>query len=71
MFHGILKIRVGWVLEAIKMYVKMFPNENQSRAMQTIECYSPYEVRQLLQQVFTVSEWAQEREYAENETDVL
>lgn len=62
MFKGILKIRVGWVLEAIKLYIQMFPPSKDDTNVNTIESYSPYELRQLLQQVLTVSDWAQDRE---------
>lgn len=61
MFKGILKIRVGWVLEAIKLYMQMFPGD-KSLETYPIESYSPYELRQLLQQVLTVSDWQQEKQ---------
>ncbi|XP_059060588.1 probable phosphorylase b kinase regulatory subunit beta isoform X2 [Achroia grisella] len=56
MFRGILKIRVGWVLEAIRIYLQLFPAE--MRADDTLESLSPYKLRTLLQRVFTVSDWA-------------
>lgn len=59
MFRGILKIRVGWVLEAIRIYLELFPNEK--RADGSLESLSPYKLRTLLQQVLTVSDWAEER----------
>ncbi|XP_049964722.1 probable phosphorylase b kinase regulatory subunit beta isoform X1 [Schistocerca serialis cubense] len=52
MFKGILKIRVGWVLEAMKLYLQM---KSDSKPL---EHHSPYEVRTLLQKVLTVREWA-------------
>ncbi|KAG5327104.1 KPBB kinase, partial [Pseudoatta argentina] len=53
MFKGILKIRIGWVLEAMKLYLQMFVKNTKP-----IENYSPYEVRQFLIKVLTVKEWA-------------
>lgn len=52
LFHGVLKIRVGWVLEAIKYYLKIFGLNKK------IEDHSPYEVRQLLFKVLSIKEWA-------------
>lgn len=53
MFKGILKIRIGWVLEAMKLYLQMFVKNPEP-----IENYSPYEVRQVLIKVLTVKDWA-------------
>ncbi|XP_075211939.1 putative phosphorylase b kinase regulatory subunit beta isoform X2 [Lycorma delicatula] len=53
MFKGILKIRVGWVLEAIKLYLEM-----NGKDPKTLENHSPYEVRQLLFKVLSVHKWA-------------
>ncbi|GAB1864735.1 Phosphorylase b kinase regulatory subunit [Camponotus japonicus] len=53
MFKGILKIRIGWVVEAMKLYLQMFVKNAKP-----IENYSPYEVRQFLIKVLTVKEWA-------------
>lgn len=61
MFRGILKIRVGWVLEAIRIYLQLFPEEKRAEA--TIESLSPYKLRTLLQKALTVSDWAEERGY--------
>ncbi|XP_013133618.1 PREDICTED: probable phosphorylase b kinase regulatory subunit beta isoform X3 [Papilio polytes] len=58
MFRGILKIRVGWVLEAIRAYLRLSP---EPRARAPLESLSPYRLRTLLQQVLTVSDWAEER----------
>ncbi|GFG40372.1 hypothetical protein Cfor_00569 [Coptotermes formosanus] len=52
MFKGILKIRVGWVLEAMKIYLQMTSDSKP------LENHSPYEVRQLLHKVLSVREWA-------------
>lgn len=52
LFRGILKIRVGWVLEAIKYYLRICSNEKK------IENHSPYEVRQLLYKVLSMKEWS-------------
>ncbi|RZC40824.1 phosphorylase b kinase regulatory subunit beta [Asbolus verrucosus] len=51
LFRGILKIRVGWVLEAIKVYLDIFGDSRK------IEDHSPYEVRQLLYKVLSIKEW--------------
>ena len=61
MFRGILKIRVGWVLEAIRIYLQLFPDEKRADA--TLQALSPYKLRTLLQRVLTVSDWAEERGY--------
>ncbi|XP_066584416.1 probable phosphorylase b kinase regulatory subunit beta isoform X2 [Prorops nasuta] len=53
MFKGILKIRIGWVLEAMKLYLEMFVKDKKP-----IETYSPYEIRQFLIKVLTVKDWA-------------
>jgi phosphorylase kinase alpha/beta subunit len=52
-FRGILKIRVGWVLEAMRLYLNIMGDEGAD-----IDSLSPYQVRQLLQKVVTVSQWA-------------
>ncbi|XP_066991730.1 probable phosphorylase b kinase regulatory subunit beta isoform X2 [Anabrus simplex] len=52
MFKGILKIRVGWVLEAMKLYLTMVSDSKP------LESHSPYEMRTLLQKVLSVREWA-------------
>ncbi|RZF33916.1 hypothetical protein LSTR_LSTR012258 [Laodelphax striatellus] len=49
MFKGILKIRVGWVLEAMKIYLEMNGREAISLAN-----HSPYQVRKLLYKVLSV-----------------
>lgn len=54
-FKGILKIRVGWVLEAMRLYLTMKGDEGAD-----IENLSPFQIRQLLQRVLTVSQWANE-----------
>ncbi|XP_054258864.1 probable phosphorylase b kinase regulatory subunit beta isoform X3 [Macrosteles quadrilineatus] len=54
MFKGILKIRVGWVLEAMKLCLKMVYSKPKP-----LENHSPYEVRQLLYKVLSVRDWAQ------------
>ncbi|XP_008194133.2 probable phosphorylase b kinase regulatory subunit beta isoform X3 [Tribolium castaneum] len=51
LFKGILKIRVGWVLEAIKCYLEIFGDKKK------LEDHSPYEVRQLLYKVLSIKEW--------------
>lgn len=52
LFKGILKIRVGWVLEAIKHYLKI------TNSTTSIGNLSPFRVRKLLYKVLSVSEWA-------------
>ncbi|XP_044021061.1 probable phosphorylase b kinase regulatory subunit beta isoform X2 [Aphidius gifuensis] len=52
MFKGILKIRIGWVLEAIKLYLIM-----SIKNPKPIECYSPYELRKILIKILTVKDW--------------
>ncbi|XP_059616848.1 probable phosphorylase b kinase regulatory subunit beta isoform X1 [Phlebotomus argentipes] len=54
MFRGILKIRVGWVLEAMRLYLHI----SNSAQGTDLENLSPYEVRQLLHHVLTVRQWA-------------
>lgn len=53
MFKGILKIRVGWVLEAMKLCLQMVYHNPKP-----LENHSPYEVRLLLFRVLSVREWA-------------
>lgn len=53
MFKGILKIRVGWVLEAMRLYLHMSGSQGTD-----LENLSPYQVRQQLIKVLTVSQWA-------------
>lgn len=55
MFKGILKIRVGWVLEAMRQYLIM-----RNRPAEELENLSPSEIRQLLFKVLSVREWASE-----------
>lgn len=57
-FKGILKIRVGWVLEAIRFYLDISGSQGTD-----LDNLSPYEVRQLLQRILTVSEWATEEKF--------
>lgn len=59
MFHGILKIRVGWVLQAIRLYLQLFPSEIRADAQ--LESLSPYKLRTLLIRVLSVSDWADEK----------
>ncbi|XP_058821728.1 probable phosphorylase b kinase regulatory subunit beta isoform X3 [Topomyia yanbarensis] len=54
-FKGILKIRVGWVLEAMRLYLVMTGNEGTD-----IENLSPFHIRKLLQRVLTASEYTSE-----------
>ncbi|XP_056632018.1 probable phosphorylase b kinase regulatory subunit beta isoform X1 [Diorhabda carinulata] len=54
LFKGILKIRIGWVLEAIKYYQNIFGYKKK------IEDHSPYEVRQLLYKVLSIKEYGKE-----------
>lgn len=56
LFRGILKIRVGWVLEAIKLYLRM------SGAEKDLENHSPYEIRQLLHRVLSIKEWCRDEQ---------
>lgn len=51
LFKGILKIRIGWVLEAIKIYLKIRSDGKP------IEDRSPYELRQLLYKILSIKEW--------------
>lgn len=52
LFSGILKIRIGWVLEAMKKYLVIFNIKKK------LEDHSPYEVRQLLHKILSIKEWA-------------
>lgn len=51
LFKGILKIRIGWVLEAMKIYLRIF------KFSKKLEEHSPYEVRKLLHQVLSIQNW--------------
>lgn len=52
LFKGTLKIRAGWVLEAIRHYLKISGFETNLGNL------SPYRVRQLLYKVLSVNEWS-------------
>ncbi|XP_043276560.1 probable phosphorylase b kinase regulatory subunit beta isoform X2 [Venturia canescens] len=52
MFKGILKIRIGWVLEAMRLYLEMSVENPKP-----IENYSPFEIRKILIKVLTVKDW--------------
>ncbi|XP_026821358.1 probable phosphorylase b kinase regulatory subunit beta isoform X1 [Rhopalosiphum maidis] len=54
MFKGILKIRVGWVMEAMTLQL----NSGLEKQL-LVENLSPYAIRKLLQKIFTVKEWGQ------------
>ncbi|KAL4100994.1 hypothetical protein QTP88_021015 [Uroleucon formosanum] len=54
MFKGILKIRVGWVMEAMMLEL----NSGKKKQL-LVENLSPYAIRKLLQKIFTVKEWGQ------------
>ncbi|XP_055539844.1 probable phosphorylase b kinase regulatory subunit beta isoform X3 [Wyeomyia smithii] len=58
-FKGILKIRVGWVLEAMRLYLNMTGDEGAD-----IENLSPYHIRKLLQRVLSVSEYKTEDSFS-------
>lgn len=53
-----MQIRVGWVLEAMRLYLTIHGDEGAD-----VDNLSPYQIRQLLQRVLTVSEWASKEEY--------
>lgn len=53
-FKGVLKIRIGWVLEAMRLYL------NMSGQASDLDNLAPFSVRILLQRILTVSEWATE-----------
>lgn len=59
-FKGILKIRVGWVVEAMKLYLEIKGPESGMDA--EIENLSPFQIRQLLMTVLTVSQWGSDDE---------
>lgn len=50
-FIGILKIRVGWVLEAMKYYLAIVGNKKR------LEDHSPFEVRALVYKILSIKEW--------------
>ncbi|XP_041971437.1 probable phosphorylase b kinase regulatory subunit beta isoform X2 [Aricia agestis] len=53
LFRGILKIRVGWVLEAMRACLALGGADPAQ-----LEGLSPYRLRELLQRVLSVSDWA-------------
>lgn len=57
MFRGILKIRVGWVVEALRLYLKF------SGSVTKIEDHSPYEIRQLIDKVLSIKDWADNEKF--------
>lgn len=52
MFKGVLKIRIGWVLEAMRLYLYMTGQTDD------LDNLSPFSIRTLLQRILTVSDWA-------------
>jgi phosphorylase kinase alpha/beta subunit len=63
-FKGILKIRVGWVVEAMRLYLQA---KGVDIGMDTdIENLSPFEIRQVLVMVLNVNQWT-----ADDKLDVL
>ncbi|KAF7266397.1 hypothetical protein GWI33_020273 [Rhynchophorus ferrugineus] len=56
-FTGILKIRVGWVLEAMKYYLEI------SGSKKRIEDHSPYEIRQIISKVLSIREWESDENF--------
>uniref|UniRef100_A0A4D5RAB5 Phosphorylase b kinase regulatory subunit n=1 Tax=Scolopendra viridis TaxID=118503 RepID=A0A4D5RAB5_SCOVI len=52
LFTGILKIRIGWIINAMTLYVKHFHPETEP-----LECLSPSAIRRLLTEVLNVNEW--------------
>jgi phosphorylase kinase alpha/beta subunit len=57
LFSGILKIRVGWVLQAMKLYLQL------KGSPRPLEALSPREVRLLLFKVLSVKDWAKQERY--------
>lgn len=57
-FKGILKIRVGWVVEAMKHFLEFKGKEYGWDP--DIENLSPFHIRQLLITVLTIGQWANE-----------
>lgn len=53
LFHGILKIRVGWMIQAMTLYLKFVEDKPPS-----LESLSPSEVRKVLQKVLSLSDSA-------------
>ncbi|CAH1131091.1 unnamed protein product [Ceutorhynchus assimilis] len=51
LFRGILKIRVGWVLEAMKYYLQIIKNTKK------LEDHSPFEIRLLVYKILSIREW--------------
>ncbi|XP_013783475.2 probable phosphorylase b kinase regulatory subunit beta [Limulus polyphemus] len=51
LFHGILKIRIGWVIQAMILHMR-FLNENPPR----LESLAPSEIRKVLYKVLSLSE---------------
>ncbi|XP_018326902.1 probable phosphorylase b kinase regulatory subunit beta isoform X2 [Agrilus planipennis] len=52
LFRGILKIRAGWFIEAMRIYLKITNSSKQ------LEEHSPYEIRLLVYKVLSIKEWA-------------
>ncbi|KAL1514297.1 hypothetical protein ABEB36_003576 [Hypothenemus hampei] len=51
LFRGILKIRVGWVLEAMRYYLDIIGSKKK------LEDHSPYEIRLLVYKILSIKEW--------------
>ncbi|CAG7786316.1 unnamed protein product [Allacma fusca] len=52
LFNGILKLRMGWILQAIQLYMEIMQDKNERLP---IEACSPSDVRRLLQGVLCVN----------------
>lgn len=48
---GILKIRVGWVLEAMKHYLDIIGSKKK------LEDHSPFEIRLLVFKILSIKDW--------------
>ncbi|CAF4594464.1 unnamed protein product [Rotaria socialis] len=53
LFNGILKIRLGWILEAMKLELESSRTDNEE--IGTLNTISPNEIKQLLYYVFTTN----------------
>uniref|UniRef100_A0A0P5Q2D6 Phosphorylase b kinase regulatory subunit n=1 Tax=Daphnia magna TaxID=35525 RepID=A0A0P5Q2D6_9CRUS len=65
LFSGILKIRVGWILNAIRLYLAV-PNENTDEdcGPESLESRSPSEIRRLLLRVLHLKNWATDDKFS-------
>jgi len=58
LFAGILKIRVGWILHAIRLYLTIKTGQDDDLKPEPLETRSPSEIRRLLLRILNLRSWS-------------